>query len=38
MYKGGIQPLEPLKTDKKTVKALERNLKEEESFGGTSMQ
>ena len=33
MYKGGIQALEILKADKKTVKALERNLKEEESFG-----
>ena len=32
MYKGGIQALEP-QADKKTVKALERNLKEEESFG-----
>ena len=33
MYKGGIQALELLKADKKTVKTLERNLKEEESFG-----
>jgi ferritin-like metal-binding protein YciE len=33
MYKGRIQALELLKADKKTVKALERNLKEEESFG-----
>ena len=33
MYKGGIQAPELLKADKKTVKALERNLKEEESFG-----
>ena len=33
MYKGGIQALRLLKADKKTVKALERNLKEEESFG-----
>ena len=33
MYKGGIQALELLKADKQTVKALERNLKEEESFG-----
>jgi ferritin-like metal-binding protein YciE len=33
MYKGGIQALELLKADKKTIKALERNLKEEESFG-----
>ena len=33
MYKGGIQALELLKAEKKTIKALERNLKEEESFG-----
>jgi ferritin-like metal-binding protein YciE len=33
MYKGGIQALVLLKTDKKTIKALEKNLKEEESFG-----
>ena len=33
MYKGGIQALELFKADKKTVKALEKNLKEEESFG-----
>jgi ferritin-like metal-binding protein YciE len=33
MYKGGIQALQLLKADKKTIKALERNLKEEESFG-----
>ncbi|HZD34536.1 MAG TPA: DUF892 family protein [Nitrososphaeraceae archaeon] len=33
MYKGGIQALQLLKADKKTVKVLERNLKEEESFG-----
>jgi ferritin-like metal-binding protein YciE len=33
MYKGGIQALELLNIDKKTIKALERNLKEEESFG-----
>lgn len=33
MYKGGIQALVLLETDKKTIKALEKNLKEEESFG-----
>jgi ferritin-like metal-binding protein YciE len=33
MYKGGIQALELLKADKKTIKALERNLKEEKPFG-----
>jgi bacterioferritin (cytochrome b1) len=33
MYKGGIQALELLRADKKTLKVLERNLKEEESFG-----
>jgi hypothetical protein len=33
MYKGGIQALELLKIDNKTIKALQRNLKEEESFG-----
>src|SRR5919198_4681017 len=33
MYKGGIQALELLKIDKKTIKTLERNLKEEEAFG-----
>jgi ferritin-like metal-binding protein YciE len=33
MYKGGIQALQLLKVDRKTVKALERNLKEEEMFG-----
>jgi ferritin-like metal-binding protein YciE len=33
MYKGGIQALEMLKADKKTIKALEKNLKEEEAFG-----
>jgi ferritin-like metal-binding protein YciE len=33
MYKGGIQALELLKIDKKTIKALEKNLKEEQSFG-----
>jgi ferritin-like metal-binding protein YciE len=33
MYRGGIQALELLKADKKTIKALEKNLKEEEEFG-----
>src|SRR6185437_4363009 len=33
MYKGGIQALELLKADKKTIKALEKSLKEEEAFG-----
>jgi ferritin-like metal-binding protein YciE len=33
MYKGGIKALELLKADKKTIKALEKNLKEEEAFG-----
>ncbi len=33
MYKGGIQALELLKADKKTIKVLEKNLKEEEAFG-----
>lgn len=33
MYKGGIQALELLKIDKKTIKALEKNLKEEQVFG-----
>jgi ferritin-like metal-binding protein YciE len=33
MYKGGIQALELLKVDKKTIKVLEKNLKEEEAFG-----
>ena len=32
MYKGGIQALELLKADKKTIKTLEKNLKEEEAF------
>jgi ferritin-like metal-binding protein YciE len=32
MYKGGIQALELLKADKKAIKNLERNLKEEEAF------
>jgi ferritin-like metal-binding protein YciE len=33
MYKGGIQALELLKADKKTIQALEKNLKEEQAFG-----
>src|SRR6476661_8310524 len=33
MYKGGIQALELLNVDKKTIKALEKNLKEEQAFG-----
>lgn len=33
MYRGGIQALELLKADKKTIQALEKNLKEEEAFG-----
>jgi ferritin-like metal-binding protein YciE len=33
MYKGGIQALELLKADKKAIKNLEKNLKEEEAFG-----
>jgi ferritin-like metal-binding protein YciE len=33
MYKGGIQALELLKADKKTIKALQNNLKEEQAFG-----
>ena len=33
MYRGGIQALELLKLDKKTIKALEKNLREEEAFG-----
>ena len=32
MYEGGIQALELLKADKKTIKSLEKNLKEEEAF------
>ena len=32
MYKGGIQALELLKADKKAIKILEKNLKEEEAF------
>ena len=37
MYKGGIQALELLKIDKKTIKALEKNLKEEQAFGDWHM-
>lgn len=33
MYKGGIQALELLKADKKTIDMLKKNLKEEEAFG-----
>ena len=33
MYRGGIQALELLKADKKTIKALQNNLKEEQAFG-----
>lgn len=33
MYRGGIQALELLKADKKTIKVLEKSLKEEEAFG-----
>src|SRR5919205_3535315 len=33
MYRGGIQALELLKADKKTIKTLEKNLKEEQAFG-----
>jgi ferritin-like metal-binding protein YciE len=33
MYEGGIQTLELLKADKKTIKILKRNLKEEQAFG-----
>jgi hypothetical protein len=32
MYEGGIQALGLLKADKKTIKSLEKNLKEEEAF------
>lgn len=32
MYKGGIQALELLEADKKAIKNLEKNLKEEEAF------
>lgn len=33
MYKAGIQALDLLKADKKTIKTLEKNLKEEQTFG-----
>ncbi len=33
MYEGGIQALELLKADKKTIKLLEKNLKEEQAYG-----
>jgi ferritin-like metal-binding protein YciE len=33
LYRGGIQALQLLKVDKNTIKALEKNLKEEEAFG-----
>jgi ferritin-like metal-binding protein YciE len=33
MYRGGIEALQLLKADKKTIKAVEKNLKEEEAFG-----
>lgn len=33
MYRGGIQALVLLHADKKTIKALEKNLKEEQAFG-----
>jgi ferritin-like metal-binding protein YciE len=33
MYRGGIQALELLKADRKTITALEKNLKEEQAFG-----
>ena len=33
MYRGGIEALQILQADKKTIKALEKNLKEEEAFG-----
>src|SRR5437867_222429 len=33
MYRGGIQALQLLKADKNTIKALEKNLEEEEAFG-----
>jgi hypothetical protein len=33
MYRGGIQALELLRADRKTIKALEKNLKEEQVFG-----
>jgi ferritin-like metal-binding protein YciE len=33
MYRGGIEALQLLKADTKTIKALEKNLEEEEAFG-----
>ena len=33
MYRGGIQALELLNADKKTIQALQKNLKEEQVFG-----
>ena len=33
MYEGGIQALELLKADKKTIKIMKKNLKEEQAFG-----
>jgi ferritin-like metal-binding protein YciE len=33
MYEGGIQALELLKADKKAIKILRENLKEEKTFG-----
>jgi ferritin-like metal-binding protein YciE len=33
MYRGGIQALELLEADKKTIKTLEKILKEEQAFG-----
>jgi len=33
MYRGGIQALELLKSDKKTIKTLQKILKEEQAFG-----
>jgi len=33
MYRGGIEALQLLKADKKTIKALVKNLNEEEAFG-----
>jgi ferritin-like metal-binding protein YciE len=32
LYEGGIQALELLKADKRAIKVLEKNLKEEEAF------
>jgi len=33
LYEGGIQALELLKADKKTIKVMKKNLKEEQAFG-----